>query len=262
MGGSWIKAFRLENARINITLFFKYILQASGQLGYAGILDMAGILALVLLAIVFLCKRKELLHKDGLILLICSATSLLALFIIVISYQGGINDHPLNGRFYIPILVTLSIAPVYLLAHVFKNRQQWASCVLISSLAVFIFYHPVAVEDRLTNNLMIIREYRYLDNFLKKNADKNTLIICGRPGQLIVSNYGSVSYNTANMESNIILGQMRNHLFSKIYVVQSIAYSNKEPFKDNALNSNYHLETEDELQMTGNYFFRISQVKI
>jgi hypothetical protein len=260
IGGSWIKAFRLENAWQNIVLFFKYILEPSGQLGYAGVVNIAGILALVLLGI-FVIVRKDL-RKNTLLLLLSCVTSLAALFAIVIFYQGGINDHPLNGRFYIPVLVPISIAPVYFFASILKDKKKWGIAGLIGSLMVFAFYHPVAVEDRLTNTLMIIREYRHVDDFLKKNADKNALIIWGRPGELIVSDHGAISYSTANEQVDTVLGQFKNHLYSKIYVIQSIAYSNNTPFKDNVIDPRYQLETVEELQITGEYFYRISRVKV
>ena len=109
---------------------------------------------------------------------------------------------------------------------------------------------------------MIIREFRYVDDFLKKNADKNSLIISGRPGQLVVYNYGSISYNTANHDAANILTQYKNHLFSTIYAVQSISYSTKNPLPDNMIDSRYQLEPVSELQIIGSYFFRISKVKI
>jgi len=260
-GGSWIKAFRFENVQHNIVLFFKYIFDVSGQLGFAGVINIVGILALILLGIQLLIGQINLL-KNGLVLLLCSLSCLIVFFLILMFYQGGINDHPLNGRLYIPILITFSIAPVFFLANIIKNGQKSAWVVLVCSLAVFAYYHPIAVEDRLTNNLTIIREYRFVDDFLKKNADRNTLIICGRPGQLIVSNYGAISYSTANRQVNTILGQLNNHLFSKIFVVQSIAYGNLTPLNDNIISPLYHLESLDELQISGSYFFRISRVKI
>jgi hypothetical protein len=286
--GSWINAFRFENAQQNIVLFFKYILQASGQLGYAGVINIAGILAIVLLGALSLrakrspascilqessgatsptaalrsTSRNDVCMKNGLVLWICCVTGLVVLFTIVMFYQGGINDHPLNGRFYIPVLVPISIAPVYFLANILKDKQKLAIPTLICSLIAFAFYHPVAVEDRLTNTLMIIREYRYVEDFLKKNADKNTLIVWGRPGELIVSNYGAISYGTANEQADLILEQFKNHLYSKIYVIQSIAYTNKAPLNDNVINPRFQLETVDELQITGGYYFRISRVKV
>jgi len=268
--GSWIYSFGLGNVQHNITPFFKYILQTSGQLGYAGVVNIVGILAIVGLVVLVSLRasasvRKEdrakrsNLFKNELVLLICSATSLVLLFVIVISYHY--DDHPLNGRFYIPVLIPISIAPVYFFAQVLKDKQKAAVAVLIGSLIAFAFYHPIAVEDRLSNTLMIIREYRYVDAFLKKNADKNALIICGRPGQLIVSNYGAISYSTANRQVDMILEQFKNHLYSKIYVIQSIAYASKAPLNDNVINPRYQLDTVDQLQITGGYFFRISQVK-
>jgi len=262
IGGSWVNAFQFANAQHNIVLFFKYILDAGGQLGYAGIVNIIGILAIVLCGILWSTKKREAINKNALVLWICSVSSLLVLFAVVISYQGGINDHPLNGRFYIPVLVPLTLAPVFLLAHLVKDQKKLGVLALVLALTAFAIYHPIAVEDRLTNNLMIIREYRYVDDFLKKNADKNTLIVCGRPGQLIVSNYGAISYSTANDQADTILQQFKNHLFSKIYVVQSIAYATNTPFGDNIVDPRYSLEIVSEQQSTGVYFFRISRVKV
>ena len=267
VGGSWVKAFSFENAQHNILLFFQYILQPSGQLGYAGVVNIAGIVALVLLGLQVLFKKvtsslSAPRNDTAQILLICSSTSLLVLFLIVIFYQGGINDHPLNGRFYIPILVAFSIAPIYFFANLFKDKQKLLAPVFIGCLVAFGFYHPVAVEDRLTNTLIIIREYKYVESFLKKNADKNTLVIWGRPGELIVSNYGAISYGTANQEVDTILGQFKNHLYSRIYAIQSIAYSNNAPLSDNVIDPRYKLDTIDQLQITGEYYFRISSVQV
>jgi len=244
-----------------LRIFFKYIVNPSGQLGYAGIVNMIGMLAILGLGFQWVWQRQGgLLDGRKKVLLICSAMSLMALLSIVLFYQGGIDDHPLNGRLYLPILVVLSLAPVYFLNTLLNDKNKLAIIVFILSLVVFVFYHPIAVEDKLTNNLMIIREYRYVDDFLKKHADKNMLVICGRPGQLIVSNVGAVSYKTANNEIDSILTQLKNHLFSKIYVIQQITYSNLAPYEDNVIDHRYQLNSVDELQETGAYFLRISQV--
>jgi hypothetical protein len=295
--GSWIYSFGFENVRHNIGPFLKYIFQASGETGYAGVIDIAGILAIVLLGILatlrFLpvslrgtnkilrhCEERSdeaiskrnvvpseiaspcglaMTRKSVLVLWLCSVASLVVLFAIIITYHY--DEHPLNGRFYIPLFVPISIAPVFFFANILKDKKKLAIGGLICSLAAFAFYHPVAVEDRMANTLMVIREYRYVEDFLKKNADKNTLVIWGRPGELIVSNFGAISYSTANGQADTILEQFKNHLYSKIYVVQSIAYSNKAPLSDNVIDPRYQLETVDQLQISGVYFYRISRVK-
>lgn len=260
-GGSWIKAFQLEHAGQNTALFFKYILDVSGQLGYAGMINLIGIIAMVYFLAIFWIKRKEFSQSSRQVLLAACAVGMFVLFAVVILYQGGINDHPMNGRLYMPILIVLSVLPVCFLANVIKDRKRLAIPVLMGAVVSFIYYHPIAVEDRLTNNLVIVREFRYVEDFLKKNADKNALIICGRPGQLTVDNYGAISFETANQDINEILEQYNNRLFSTIYAIQAISYATRSPLEDNIIDPRYQLETVSELQMSGDYFFRISRVK-
>ncbi len=260
--GSWLSALKFHYAWKNTVLFFKYILDCSGHWGYAGIVNAAGLLAVVYF-LVFLLIGPQGLNKrqEKPVLLMTSVISIFVLFGIAIIYQGGINDHPMQGRLYLPILIVLSVLPIFFFAQIVKDHHKLSIPVFIGALIIFIYYHPMAVEDRLTNNLMIIREFRYVDDFLKKNADKNSLIICGRPGQIEVYNYGAISYTTANQEASTLLRQYKNHLFSSIYVIQSISYQTNSPLQDNIVDSRYSLETVSELQMLGSYYFRISWVR-
>lgn len=261
-GGSWVKSFRFENASQNVGVFFKYILSFNGELGYAGVISLIGLLAGFYFLVDFLVGENQNKPRGPKTLWIVSLTSIAVLFMVSLFYQGGINDHPMNGRLYILILVVLSVLPVFFLADIVKDKNRIAVPVLMFSLGCFVFYHPIAVEDRLSNTLFIIREYRFVDDFLKKNADKNTLVICGRPGQLIVDNYGAISYEAANQDVDAVLQQHQNHLFSAVYAIQSISYQTRSPLPDNVIDPRYQLEPVAESQMTGDYFFRISKVKV
>ena len=162
-----------------------------------------------------------------------------------------------------PLLVLLSVLPVTLLAELSKGRDSpYALYALAAVIMVFMYYHPVAMEDRLTSQLSIIREDRFVKDFLREHGDKNILVICGRPGQLIVDNYGAVSFNTANREKNVFWHQYKNHLYDTIYAVQSISYKTKSPLKDNVLDAAYQLKPVSSLQITGGYFLQISRVKM
>ena len=260
-GGSWIQAFSFKHAVDNIALFFKYIFSLNGQLGYSGFINMVGFLALFYCIILILIRLKNLTDENQKIFLTCLFASIFAVFCVILLYQGGINDHPMNGRMYIPVLVILSVLPLFAFAHLFSKMNWSATPILIGAMVAFIFYHPIAIEDRLTNYLMIIREYRFVDSFLKKHADKNSLVVCGRPGQLIVSNYGAMYYSTANRDVGKILHEYSNHLYSTIYVIQSISYATLSPLPDNVIDARYKLETVEELQILGSYFYRISRVK-
>jgi len=258
-GGSWLNYFNWKNLLHNTDIFVKSSLGFNNQLGYAGTLNILGFLALLFCIVLLMARLKESKNEDQNIFLACVIAGILASFFIVNLY--GADPHPMNGRFYLPELVVFSILPIFSLINILKSTNKLAVFIFIGALCFFAYYHPVAVEDRLTNNLMIVREFKFVDGFLKKYADKNALIICGRPGQIIVFNHGAISYASANHDVSTILQQYKNHLFSSIYVIQSISYTTKSPLADNVLNPRYQLETVDELQITGAYFFRISKVQ-
>ncbi|MBF0531826.1 MAG: hypothetical protein HQL23_01890 [Candidatus Omnitrophica bacterium] len=261
IGNSWMNAFQFDFIANNVKLFFNFILNWTGNLGYAGILNWLGLaIFFVLLGQLWFNPNfkidKEKKFYSQVILL-----SLLFLFIAVLAYQGGINDHPLNGRFYLPILIFFSVLPAISLGagwlgNKLSIRQGW-----LIAAALFIFYHPIAMRDHLANDLVIIREDRLVREFLNKNADQNALIICGRPGQLTVDLRGAISFSTANREKREILDQYHNHLFSMIYVIQTFNYQTRGPLSDNVVDSIYALEPVTELQTGGGQYMRISKVR-
>lgn len=255
--GSWLHAFSFQNAHQNIVLFINFVSSLDGRLGYAGVVNILGAVAAVVLFILTL-KKKRPFDRRRLVIWSSVGLCLFVLFNLVLFYQGGINDHPLNGRFYIPILAPLSLIPIYLTASLFKRSKKAAVITLLFSLGVFTFYHPVAVKDELCSTLVIIREYRYVSEFLKTHAEKDSLVIWGTPGQLIVSDIGAISYQTANNDAVNILQQMKNHLYNKVFVIQSVSYRTKQPFDDNRLDEGYKLQTIEEHQISGEFYFRIS----
>jgi hypothetical protein len=194
--------------------------------------------------------------------LLCVICILLQFLIVVFYNQGGLDYHPMNGRFYLALIILLSILPLFVLYSFFQNKPWVNSYGIVSVAMIFFYYHPIAMEDRLSNNLFIIRENRFVRDFLNKNADKNALIICDRPGQIIVYNRGAISISRGNDEKQNILLQLKNHLFSNVYVIQDIAYTNHLPLKNYVVDHLYKLERVAQLQTSGNYFVQISRVVI
>ncbi len=258
--GLWVKAFGFNNIANNAELFLEYIFNADGRRGFAGVTNIIGLMALVALTVIIL-TRKRTESKNNIILFTCSLISLLAFSGVLLFYdQARMTQHPMNGRLYMPLLLVLSVLPVYLVAKITRSIIHAPRLFLTGALAVFIFYHPIAMEDRLTSNLMIIRDFRYVVDFLKKTGDKNALVICSRPGQLVVYNYGAISFETANHDKNIVMEQLRNDLFSEVYVVQEILYKTKSAAPNDALDPIYPLQAVRELQSDSSYYLRISKV--
>jgi hypothetical protein len=259
VGRSWVDSFRWEYAAYNITPFVKYIFDVGGTLGYAGLINIVGGLTLIYFAYKFFVTRKYVENRQSQFLFVIPVAAFLLWFVVVISYQGGINDHPTNGRLYLPLLVLLSVLPIALLASFSRKDARQGLFGLIAAIMVFIYYHPVAMEDRLTNQLFIMREERFVREFLQKQ-DKNLLTISARPGQLSVYNYGALSFNTANQQKNILAQESKNRLYDAIYAIQAISYKTKKPLKDYALDPSFKLTPVATLQMTADYFFQISRV--
>ncbi len=258
--GSWVKAFGIKSVALNAKLFFNYILDLSGKLGFSGATNAIGLIAVLLLAAAII-KRRRFSQKKQQVLFACSVISLLLLFVVILFYnQARMTQHPLNGRLYMPLLAAFSVLPVYLCAAISNYSARASRFFLAGALGLFIFYHPIAIKDYLSNRLMIIHDYRYELDFFRKHADKNMLIICGRPGQFVVYNYGAISFETANQEKTTILEQFKNNLFNKIYVIQEFNPQTNLPADSSAIDPSYHLRTVEELLSSRKNLIRISEV--
>ena len=257
--GLWTKAFGFSNVWHNITLFLQYTLNLDGHLGFAGVVNWMG-MASICYWIITLIIRKNPISKKDLILLVCGIMSLLAFSIIIFFYdQARMTQHPLNGRLYMPLLVALSILPVYTVNDLIKNNPRFPLLLLMGALSLFIFYNPIAEEGRVENQLLTLRDFRHVLNFLKHHSGENILLIYSRPGQFIIYNYGAISFSTANEEKDTILEQYRNRLFNKIYVAQEVSYETKAPMPADSLSTSYNLRPVNEIQ-GGTYLLRISEV--
>ncbi|MDP2654395.1 MAG: hypothetical protein Q8Q08_10245 [Candidatus Omnitrophota bacterium] len=259
-GRTWLQELQLENASRNSPAFFKYVLGLNGELGYAGLVNCAGILAAVYFAVLFFknLRRRPVARPDA-VLWATVSLCLLIVFAGALSFCHSIAVHPFNGRYYMALLVILSVLPVFVLVQIFRRKGWPAAILLTGALALFLYYHGAAVEDRWTNSLYATRELRFITDFLKKNADENTLVICDRPGQLIVHGYGAEFPGTANKDVLDNLRAYKSHMFSSIYVIQPVGRS---PWPSQALDRAYQLEPIVETRISDEYSLRISKVKI
>ena len=126
---------------------------------------------------------------------------------------------------------------------------------------MFLFYHPVSIQDRFSRQQTRPREFHLVTDFLKKEREKsrNFLVIADRPGQYTALDYGAVKFEYANAESSIA-DKFKNHLIDNIFVIQRIEYKTSKPIQTCWLNSNYILKKVMESQNDENQFIRISKV--
>jgi len=74
-------------------------------------------------------------------------------------------SHPASARFFSTGGIALSLLAASLAGGAAADRST--AVFLLSSLA-FLLYHPIAVENRFYNTLLLGREFRYQAEFLKK----------------------------------------------------------------------------------------------
>lgn len=187
------------------------------------------------------------------------ALSVLANLAVIFCFYFGKNTHPVSARYFILIALVFSLAPLWLKKlHPTLLRSE---ILLIFSLGFFFLYHPVAIEDRFTNTLTLNREYREARAFVNTLDDKRILVVYHRPGQFTALDFGAVNFSYANTNSGSLLGRLDRGLFSNIIVMQRIQYSDKKPIDGCDLSNKFALQKIKEIQVTQDFFLRISKVR-
>jgi hypothetical protein len=182
-----------------------------------------------------------------------------ALNALYLTHFMGKYTHPTQARFFIVFAVVCAMSPVALKAlrpGLFSGKTLAAFAV-----ALFVAYHPIAVENRFINTLELYREIKGSMAFLEKIDNKNIFIIYDRPGTYVSMGYGAGDFNFANTNRDALLNELRRHLFTDAYVFQKIDYGTQLPVPENRLDPEFHLDTLRELQVTGGTYLRISKVK-
>lgn len=185
--------------------------------------------------------------------------SILSNLFVIFCFYFGKNTHPVSARYFILISLVFSLAPLWLKK--LKPNLIRSELLLAVSLALFFLYHPVAMQDRFTNTLTLNREFRYVRNVIDDLNDRRILIIYHRPGQFTATGYGAVNFYYANRNSRTLLRDLKRGLYSDIIVMQRIQYKDQKPEKSYRLSDKFSLQKMDDIQITGQYFTRISKVK-
>lgn len=237
-------------------LFFQGLFRFDYFLPYANLVILTGLLGLVVL---FLSNRPAS-SPERRHLLIISGTCVVSLWIIVTSYSWGDLTHPASARFGVLFVLVLSFFAAWLLNLISLFRSRPSLMLSLCGLLLAL-YHPVSMENRFLNALILTREYRIELDFLRKMGHTQLLIIAPRPGQFTVHQYGAVDFNHANANKDQLLNELRRHLYRDIYVFQEIEYKTGEPIKDHQLDTLYRLKPELEIQNTAESFLRFSRVE-
>ena len=255
-------AFNFRSFMENNSVFFKNLFSFDFSLPYNNIINLVGLVGLVYLLVAFLRNSRSVVIQKGYPLAVISVVNITALWIIITAYFYGKMDHPVSSRFFLTFIVIGSILASLFIHKITKKRNFRPVYFLIFSFSLFMLYHPTAVEDRFTNSLYLTKEYRYVNDFFKQQAqtDKNFLVITYFPNHLTIHNYGAVHFGYANKNKSSILLRYARHMVSNIFVVQHIDQKTALPMNRTALDPAFKLRTKAELKNSTEMFTRISQV--
>lgn len=259
--GSWVKAFSLDHVVPNLSMFVQHAFCVDGVTGFAGFVNILGVLALVFLLYDILVKR----HFAKLATLPVFAFYITACLVgfaaVVLTYfQSGVAVHVMNGRMYLPVLLLLSFAAAWSLVRLVGVDRLRIVPALVGVVCLFIFYHPIALKDRLANMSEVVRDHRTILEFLREQPNKHCCVIADRPGQLAVYNHGAIAFSAANGGVVDMRQWFDERAFAPLYVMQRIAIDTGLPYEDQDLIAAYHLQTLREKQGSSAYILRISQV--
>lgn len=223
-------------------------------LPYAGYLILLSIIIYLSILLVCIFKKRAILSCQKQFILIMLVTAIVNV-LLSLAYFGGEYNHPSGARFFIFFSIVLAFGPIALKWLIDSVPDKY---VLLFAIACFLFYHPIAIHGKFTNQLILNRQTKYCIDFLSSYPDRKILLINARPGQYTVLGYGAVDFNYANNNPSI-MNLVRIHLYSDIIVFQEIEYRTQKPTNDTAL-AGYKLATLREEMITGGIFLRISKV--
>lgn len=258
LANNTVKPFAFDHMIRHTGNFLVTLIDVEMFLPYATAVNLTGVVGLLCFLWMFLGKKivaEKMTRRATWILL--SAMTLY--WMIISSHHMGISDHPTQARFFMVFVTILTGFAAWLL-----SRQSWIKkypAVFIGlALACMTLYLPVASENRFANTLLLIREYHFIEDFIKKQPDKNFLLVTNRPGMFTVENYGAITISRANKDREKIFSNLERKLFREVYVFQHIDYVTKAPSKGFELAKPFTLQPVAELQNTTKEKLRISRV--
>jgi Dolichyl-phosphate-mannose-protein mannosyltransferase len=189
------------------------------------------------------------------ILVMGAAVSLLVIYLS--HFNGGVAN-PAQARFFIILCLLAALAPVALKGVI--GAALPSHLFLMGAIAMFLMYHPVAVEGRFINSLILVRTTKYSYDFLKDYSHDETLIINERPGQYAALNYSAVNFGRANQTPELYLANLERGFYTTILVFQRVSRKTMKPVKENMLSDKFELKILKTYLISASESLRISEV--
>lgn len=243
------------NFQKHFPIFIKALFNFNYELPYATILNIAALLIVVLWCVWFFKKGGFQKFKSSAPFIMITATFVAAELGISLGHHFGVFDHPTQSRLFVLFMTLLSLSP-FLLRWIlgFSPSKQ----LLFAGIGFFMFYFPIAEENRYVNKLTLIRKTHWVYDFLSTVKDKDILVISDRPGIYTIAPVGSVDFKWAVANHETIRTEVKRHLYQAVYVVEDINYS--RPNESQVKRVFPNIETILERQNSAEEFVRIGKV--
>jgi hypothetical protein len=251
--------FSVEHFKTHFTELVKMLFNFDFFLPYATLLVLLSIPAgLITFFMVYKRRRQRTIRFRVLpfsILVLGAAVSLLVIYLS--HFNGGVAN-PAQARFFIILCLLSALAPVALKG--FIGAVLPSHLFLTGAIAMFLMYHPVAVEGRFINSLILVRTTKYSHDFLKDYSPDTTLVINERPGQYAALNYSAVDFRLANRRPELYLANLDTGLYAHILVFQRVNHMTRQPVEEHVLTDKFELKTLRNYRISAFEFLRISEV--
>jgi len=159
-------------------------------------------------------------------------------------------------RYFIPFCIA-TIFLCIILAHLFRFTDK---ALLTFGIACFAVFHPIAVEDRMHQQLLLNRELKWEMEYLSTINTRNVLLIATRAGLFTAQRIPAISFEIANIKGKKqqVERSVREKLYDKALVVQHIYYENGLDKTEDL--PEWELNPVIERQLSYDHFVRISEV--
>jgi hypothetical protein len=255
---SHIPLFAVQSFIKHGKIFLQNFLNLNLDLPYAGLLNLAAIL-IIGYAIKQIVTRKIKLTSVqkyfAILLMVCVAVFM----VIVLSHHFGRYDRPTQARLFMYFSFFCALSPIFLKA----IHPEWISGkkLMIASVAVFLFYHPIAGNHAFINKMVITRIHQHAQKYLKNLNDPDVLVITAYAAQYTALNFSAVTVQYANLHRQKLFANIKAHRYSKVLVFQEIDAATNRPKWDNQrLDPRYKIKVVKNIQILNDRFLRISRL--
>ncbi|HTL48832.1 MAG TPA: hypothetical protein VL688_12300 [Verrucomicrobiae bacterium] len=235
-----VKPFSLEHLFQHTLDFLGTLTRFDFVLPYATLVNLAGLAGLLFFATRFAARRWPA-EKPQRQAVSIAAFLFLAYWVLINAHFSPFALIYDGSRLLVPAVLALSVFAALLLERLplFKRRPFY---LLMASFSLFCLYHPVTIENRGWNAVLLTREYKFMTEFFEKQKQKNFLVVAYRTGIYAAREYGAVNFYSANANKDELLGEFGHHLFSDIFVIQEIVCATDEPTPETRLDPAFHLQ--------------------